>query len=80
MTEDFFKNPFHGHALRAFVEIWAETKQYPPDSEAVKKRAYRYYEESLKNLPITYCPPAYAEGLEPRITVKPIRKTHGSNN
>jgi hypothetical protein len=38
---------FHGCAFRAYLEVWRETGQFPPDSEATRKRAYRYYEEAL---------------------------------
>lgn len=40
---------FHGSAFAAYLDIWAETGQFPPDSAAVKARAYRYYEEELAN-------------------------------
>ncbi len=35
------------------ISITAETGQWPPDSEATRRRAYRYYEEALaeKNAP-----------------------------
>jgi hypothetical protein len=38
---------FHGCALRAYLDVLAETGQFPPDSEATKRRAYRYYEDAL---------------------------------
>jgi hypothetical protein len=38
---------FHGCALRAYLEVMAETGQWPPDSEATKRRAYRHYEDAL---------------------------------
>jgi hypothetical protein len=38
---------FHGCAFAAYVEIWQETGRFPPDSEATRQRAYRYYEEAL---------------------------------
>jgi hypothetical protein len=38
---------FHGCALRAYLEVMAETGQWPPDSAATKRRAYRYYEDAL---------------------------------
>ena len=37
-------DPFHGCALFAYMEVWSETGQFPPDSETVRERAYRYYE------------------------------------
>lgn len=47
MTGDILDDLFHGCAVAAFVEVWRETGCFPPDSEAVRKRAYRYYEEEL---------------------------------
>lgn len=41
----FLSDPFHGCAMRAFVELWQETGQFPPNSEETRKRAYKYYEE-----------------------------------
>ena len=38
---------FHGCALRAYLETYAETRQFPPDSETVRQRAYAIYEEEL---------------------------------
>lgn len=38
---------FHGCAFRAYLEICAETGHFPPDSEATRQRAYRYYEEAI---------------------------------
>lgn len=38
---------FHACALRAYLEIWAETGVFPPDSDATKHRAYRHYEGAL---------------------------------
>jgi hypothetical protein len=45
--DDLLDDPFHGSALRAYLEVWAETGQFPPDLEATRERAYRYYEEAL---------------------------------
>lgn len=45
---DFWADPFHSYALVAFAEVMAETGQNPPDSEAVRKRAYRYYEQDKR--------------------------------
>ena len=38
---------FHSCALLAFVEVAQETGIFPPDSETVKIRAYKYYEQDL---------------------------------
>jgi hypothetical protein len=45
---DLFDDAFHGAALRAYLECSAETGQWPPDSELTRQRAYRIYEEGLK--------------------------------
>ena len=45
--DNLFDDLFHGSALRAYLDVWAETDQFPPNSETVKWRAYRYYEEGL---------------------------------
>ena len=47
MTGDVLEHPFHFCALRAYLEIAAETRQFPPDSEATRLRAYQLYEEAL---------------------------------
>jgi hypothetical protein len=50
MTDDgdsILDDVFHGCALRAYLDVLAETGQFPPDSEATKRRAYRYYEDAL---------------------------------
>jgi hypothetical protein len=49
MTDDFdafLDDVFLGCAFAAYIEIAAEQRG-PPDSEAVRRRAYRYYEEAL---------------------------------
>jgi hypothetical protein len=45
--DDILDDLFHGCALRAYLEVMAETGQWPPDSEATRQRAYRYYEQAL---------------------------------
>ena len=45
--EDVLDSVFHWAALRAYLEVYAATKQYPPDSEATRIRAYQLYEEAL---------------------------------
>jgi hypothetical protein len=47
MTSDPLDDRFAGCAFAAFIEVWRETGIFPPDSETVRKRAYRYYEEEL---------------------------------
>jgi hypothetical protein len=45
--DDILDSLFHGCALAAYLEVAAEQQSWPPDSEATRKRAYRYYEEAL---------------------------------
>ncbi len=45
-SDELLNELFHGCALAAFVDQ-AVAEGGPPDSEAVRKRAYRYYEQSL---------------------------------
>jgi hypothetical protein len=45
--EDIWDSLFHGAAWQAYLEIYAQTKQYPPDSEATRRRAYELYEDAL---------------------------------
>ena len=45
--EDIWESLFHLCAFRAYLEIWASTKLFPPDSEATRRRAYQLYEEAL---------------------------------
>ena len=47
MTDSVLDDLFAGCALAGFLEIWARTKQFPPDSEATRIRAYQLYEEAL---------------------------------
>lgn len=47
MTDDILDSVFHGCALRAYLETYALTKRFPPDSEATRRRAYQLYEEAL---------------------------------
>jgi hypothetical protein len=53
MSDDILDDLFHGCALAAYLEVAAETGQWPPDSELTRIRAYRLYEEALagKNRP-----------------------------
>jgi hypothetical protein len=44
--DDIWDSLFHGCAWAAFLDE-AAALQGPPDSEATKRRAYRYYEEAL---------------------------------
>lgn len=47
MTDDILDSLFHGCALKAYLEVWALTGQFPPDSEATRQRANQLYEEAL---------------------------------
>jgi hypothetical protein len=47
MTDDPLDNPFHFAALLAYLEVATATGQFPPDSEATRRRAYQLYEEHL---------------------------------
>lgn len=47
MTDDILDHPFHWAAWRAYLEVYAATKQFPPDSETTRIRAYQLYEEAL---------------------------------
>lgn len=46
MTDDILDDLFHGCAFAAYLEE-ARTCQSWPDPEAVKRRAYKLYEEAL---------------------------------
>jgi hypothetical protein len=45
--DDILDDLFHGCALRAYLEVLAESGLFPPDSEATRRRAYHYYEAEL---------------------------------
>jgi hypothetical protein len=45
--DDLWNDLFHGCAIVAYIEQAAEEGRWPPDSEATRRRAYRYYEEEL---------------------------------
>jgi hypothetical protein len=45
--DDLWDDVFHGCAIAAYIEQAAEEARWPPDSEATRRRAYRYYEEEL---------------------------------
>ena len=47
MTGDILEDTFHGCAFAAYLEVWHVTGQFPPDSEATRRRAYQLYEEAL---------------------------------
>jgi hypothetical protein len=57
-------NSFHFCALRAYLEIYALTKEFPPDSEATRRLAYRYYEEALAEKNRNRRPPMREAGQE----------------
>ncbi len=45
--DDILDDLFHGSAVAAYVDQAIEEGRWPPDSEATRQRAYRYYEEAL---------------------------------
>jgi hypothetical protein len=45
--DDILDSIFHGCAVAAWIDEAAASGQWPPDSEATRQRAYRYYEEEL---------------------------------
>jgi hypothetical protein len=45
--DEFWDNLFLGCAVAAYAEQAAEEGRFPPDSDATRQRAYRYYEEAL---------------------------------
>jgi hypothetical protein len=45
---DITRDLFHCCAITAFAEVWRETGQFPPSSEAVRQRAYALYEAELR--------------------------------
>jgi hypothetical protein len=45
-TDDILDDLFHGCAFAAFIDQALEDSA-PPDAEATRRRAYRYYEEAL---------------------------------
>ena len=45
--DDIWDSLFHGCAWTAYLEILAQTRQFPPDAEATRQRAYQLYEEAL---------------------------------
>lgn len=47
MTDDILGQLFHGCALRAYLEIYVSSKQFPPDAETTRRLAYHYYEQEL---------------------------------
>ena len=47
MTDSILDDRFHFCALRAYLEVYAITKQFPPDSQLTRRRAYQLYEEAL---------------------------------
>ena len=47
MTDSILDDLFTGCALDAFLEVWCQTGQFPPDSEATRRLAYRFYEDAL---------------------------------
>jgi hypothetical protein len=60
--DDIWDSLWHGAAWRAYAELVAE-QGFPPDREATRRRAYRYYEDALaeknrrKAIPALTVPP-----------------------
>jgi hypothetical protein len=46
-VSDILDDIFHGCAWAAYVDQMREEQHWPPDMEATKRRAIRYYEEEL---------------------------------
>jgi len=47
MTESILDDTFHGCAWAAYLDEMAAGGVGPPDCEATRRRAFRYYEEAL---------------------------------
>ncbi len=47
LDPDIFDDLFHGCALAAYLDEMAASGASPPDCEATRVRAFRYYEEAL---------------------------------
>jgi hypothetical protein len=47
MKNSILDDIFHLCALRAYMETYVLTKQFPPDSEATRRRAFELYEDAL---------------------------------
>ncbi len=45
--DEVWDSLFHGCAWAAYIDQAAEENRFPPDSEATRRRCYRYYEEEL---------------------------------
>jgi hypothetical protein len=45
--DDIWDDMFHGCAWAAYLEVWHQTGQFPPDLEATRRRAYQLYEDAL---------------------------------
>jgi hypothetical protein len=46
-SDDIWDDLFMGCALTAYLEVWGRSGRFPPDSEATRRLAYRYYEDAL---------------------------------
>ena len=47
LHDEFWDDLFHGCAVAAYVDQAVDEGRFPPDSEATRRRAYRYYEQAL---------------------------------
>jgi hypothetical protein len=46
-NDDILDDLFHGCALAAYLDEMAVSGVWPPNCEATRRRAFRYYEEAL---------------------------------
>jgi hypothetical protein len=51
MTDDLLDDPFHAISLLAYMQVAAETGQWPPDSELTRRRAYELFERDKRSQP-----------------------------
>lgn len=47
LDDDILDDLFHGCALAAYLDEAAQGNIWPPDREATRQRAFRYYEQAL---------------------------------
>jgi hypothetical protein len=47
MTDSILDDLLHGCAPTAYLQVWCQTRQFPPDSETTRRLAYQLYEEAL---------------------------------
>ena len=74
MTTDLLDDPFHAISLAAYVIVAAESGQWPPDSETVRRRAYNLYEAELRRDP----PRTLAHAANPAYPARELPKEPAS--